>query len=347
MAKNRTVRAAAQPNVSSQKSLFGGASGRWATTQLKAARARGEALTAAVLRTADTLRHDEWKFFDQVIMEEALTRLVGVSDLIAAGLVKNVPNALGKMMFGYEKQSAMDAATTSLDGISRSANDRVESELFYLPLPITHKDFFLNLRALEASKDKGESLDTTQARLAGRAVAEQLENMLFNGLTGKFGGQQVYGYLNAPGLTSTGFGTGGDWGQTAKTGQNILDDVLTMITALQGNRMYGPYWIYVPTDAGIHLNNDFKANGDLTIRERIEAIEGVAAVRVADQLTTSNVVMVQATEDVVSWVQGEPIQTVQWDEYGGFELNFKAFAIGVPLVRDTLAGRSGIYRMTD
>jgi hypothetical protein len=43
--------------------------------------------------------------------------------------------------------------------------------------------------------------------------------------------------------------------------------------------------------------------------------------------------MKQDTVDVAAWVQGEPLQTVQWDEYGGFEINFKAFAIGVPLIR--------------
>lgn len=345
MAKNRTVRSAALPNVSNGKSLFSGSAGRWATSQLKAAAMAGKALSASVLRTADTLRHDEWKFFDQVILEEALIRLVGVSDLIAAGLTKTVPNALGKTVYGYEKLTNMDPATTSLDGISRTANDRVESELFQLPLPITHKDFFINLRTLAASRDKGESLDTTQARLAGRTVAEQLEYMLFNGGP-KFGSMSIPGYLTAPGVNTGSFVANGDWAQTAKTGQNILDDTLKMMTALQAARMYGPYWVYVPTDAGIHIENDFKANGDLTIRERLENIEGISAVRVADQLPAGHVLMVQATSDVVSWVQGEPIQTVQWDEYGGFELNFKAFAIGVPLVRDTMAGRSGIYHLS-
>lgn len=335
-----------QVMIDTGKSLFSGAAGRWATAQLKKAALEGRALSAAALRTADTLRHEEWKFFDEELVKEATIRLVGVADLISAGLVKNVPNALGKTVFGYEKLTDMDPATTSLDGISRTDNDRQEFEFNQLPLPITHKDFFINLRTLSASREKGESLDTTQVRTAGRVVSEQLENMLFNG--GKtFGSMPIYGYRTEPNRVATGFGAGGDWGQSAKTGAEMLADLITMLRGLQANRMFGPYWLYVPTDAGVNLENDFKANVSQTIRQRLESVEGILAVRVADQLPTSNVLLVQATQDVTCWVNGEPLQTVQWDEYGGFEINFKAFAIGVPLVRSDVAGRSGVYHMSD
>lgn len=325
--------------------LFGGQTGRWATQQLKAAALAGRALTAGVLRTLDTLRHEEWKFFDDAILAEAVIRLVGVADLIAAGNVKPVANALGKTVFGYEKATDLSAAITSLDGLSRTQNDRQEFQLNQLPLPITHKDFFINLRQLAASREKGESLDTMQVRTAGRVVAEQLENMLFNG-GATFGGLPIYGYRTEPSRNTGGFVTNGAWSAAAKTGANILEDVLKMMTGLQADRMYGPYWIYVPSDAGVKLEDDFKANVSQTIRQRLESISGIAGVRVADQMPTANVVMVQATPDVACWVQGESIQTVQWDEFGGFQLNFKAFAIGVPLVRADVQGRSGVYHMS-
>ena len=57
-------------------------------------------------------------------------------------------------------------ALTSLDGLTRSENDRQEFTPAYAPLPITHKDFFINLRALSASRERGEALDTSQARAA-------------------------------------------------------------------------------------------------------------------------------------------------------------------------------------
>lgn len=333
-------------NVDSGRQLFGGASGRWATSQIKRALMEGRNLSASELRTLDTLRHEEWKFFDDALVQEATIRLRGVADLIAAGLVKNVPNALGKSVFAYEKVTDMDAASVSLDGLGRTSNDKQEFSLNQMPLPIVHKDFFLNLRNLAASREKGEPLDTTMVRTAGRVVAEKMEYMLVNGGP-TFGGLPIYGYTTHPHRNTSGFGSNGDWAQSAKTGENILTDVQTMLTALAGDRMFGPYWIYVPVDAGVKLEGDFKANVSQTIRQRLESIDGIAGVRVLDQLATSNVLMVQATEDVAAWVNGENLQTIQWDEYGGFQINFKAFAIGAPLIRSDADGRSGIYHMTD
>jgi hypothetical protein len=48
----------------------------------------GSRAVGVALRTLDTLRHEEWKYFDDALVEEAVIRLVGVADLIAAGLVR-------------------------------------------------------------------------------------------------------------------------------------------------------------------------------------------------------------------------------------------------------------------
>lgn len=346
MAKNRSKAGIVAPNVSDARSLFGGTTGRWATSQLKKALSEGRALNAAALRTLDTLRKEDWQFFDDALVQEAVIRLVGVGDLMAAGLTRPVPNSLGKMVFGYEKVTDMDPATTSLDGLSRTPNDRQEFELSQIPLPITHKDFFINLRALAASKNSGEGLDTTQVRTAGRVVAEQLEKMLFQGGP-QFGSLPIYGYMTHPDrITSVNFDGSKAWGDPTKTGPSFLTDLLNALTALHANRMYGPYWVYVPADAGVILDNDYVptsgTNSTGTIRQRLEAVTNIKAIRVADQLPSGNVIIVQATQDVTCWVNGEQLQTVQWDEYGGFEINFKAFAIGVPLIRSDAAGRSGV-----
>jgi uncharacterized linocin/CFP29 family protein len=351
MSKRRITRAAASlPNVQEAKSLFSGSSGRWATSQLKAAALTGKALTAAALRTADTLRHEEWKFFDDVLVKAAVIRLIGVGDLLNAGLVRPVSNALGKTVFGYEKETDMSPANTSMDGISRTANDRAEFVPGFLPLPITHKDFFINLRTLSASREKGESLDTTQVGLAGRVVAEQLEKMLFQGGP-TFASMPIYGYMTAPNrVTSVTFDGGKNWGNATKTGASYLKDLLTAIAALKANRMFGPYWVYCPTDAEMNLESDYVPTGATaatgSIRARLEAVSSVAKLSVADSLPTGNLIVVQATPDVVSWVQGETLQTVQWDEYGGFEINFKAFAIGAPLIRADYSGKSGLCHVS-
>jgi uncharacterized linocin/CFP29 family protein len=327
--------------VSSGKELLSG--GAWATRMLKQGFQQGRALSASMLRTLDTLRHEEWKYFDEALVEEANIRLVGVADLLAKGFVRPVPNALGKMVFGYERVTNMDAAITSLDGLAQTPNDRQEFDLNQLPLPITHKDFFINLRELSASRERGEALDTTGARQSGRVVAEQLEYMLFQGGP-TFGGLKIYGYLTHPDRNLNSFDGGKHWGDSTKAGSSYLKDLLAMITKAQADRFYGPYTIYIPTDAGVVMDNDYNAGtaNIQSIRQRLMQVSAVSDIRVADQLPSANVVLKQDSVDVAAWVQGETLQTVQWDEYAGFKINFKAFAIGVPLIRSDAQGRSGI-----
>ncbi len=334
----------------SGKSLFSGSGGAWATGRLKAAALAGGKLTAEALRTLDTLRHEEWKFFDDVLINEALIRLVGVADLVNAGLTRPVPNALGKTIFGYEEVSFMDPAEVSMDGLSDSPNARQEFQVKYAPLPVTHKDFFIDLRVLAASRERGEPLDTTQVGVAGRVVAEEAERMLFQG--GKqFGSNQIYGYMTHPNRNKQAFDSGESWENTSKTGTSYMTDVTNVLTKLANQRMYGPFMIYVPKDAGITIQNDYVTTTvasviNKTIKERLESVQQIAGIRIADQLPSGNVVFVQMTGDVVQWVQGESLQTIQWDEYAGFKINFKAFQIAIPLIRADIQGRCGVAHLS-
>lgn len=325
--------------------------GKWAAEQfLKALEAGATVLSSSVLRSLDTLRKNEWEHLDDAILEEAVIRLRGVALLRSMGLVIPVPNALGRTMFQWEDMTDLNEAETSLSGVHQTENDAPDFELSQVPLAITHKDFNLNVRALMASRNAPgtEALDSTMARVAGRLVAEKLEKMLFQGGP-KFGGATIFGINNAPNKNHQQFSSSGElWDVAAHDGADILLDVLNMLKKLEAARMFGPYALFVCKEFGVKLQDDFKANSDLTIKQRLEQIDGInpsqggGGVVVADQMTANTVALVQMTRDVIAWVEGEPIQTVQWDAEGGFELNMKVWTIGVPLLRDTAASRSGV-----
>lgn len=331
--------------VESARMVFGSGSGRWATERLLAALARGQDLNAATLRDLDTLPRDAWIALDNAIVTSAATRLNAVADLLAADLVTPLPNALGRTVFGYEKMSDIDPATVSMDGMARSENDRSEFTFSAVPIPITHKDFFFNIRTIAASRLRGEPIDTTQAALAGRKVAEEIERMLLIG--GKtFAGMPIYGYTSHPNRNTVGFGTNGNWVQAAKTGENILADVLTLMAALEADKYYGPYWLYVSRNASTKLEGDYKAATDTTIRQRLSEVAGIERIAYLDMLPANTVLLIQPTADVVTLINGEEPQTVQWDVGGGMGINFKVFAIQVPLIRADAANNSGIAHMS-
>jgi len=214
-----------------------------------------------------------------------------------------------------------------------------------LPLPITHRDFYLNSRFLAASMTRGESLDTTNLRLAARKVSEKIEDTLFNGIPNyNFSGGQIFGYTTFPQRNTVTLGT--PWDNSGVDGEAILAQVLSMITAAHNDRMFGPYLIYVPTAYWIKLLEDFKTNSDKSIISRLMEIPTLTDIKVADFLTADNVLLIQMTQDVVDMVIAMQPSTVEWETQGGFQLNFKVLAIMVPRFKATDAGRSGIVHLS-
>jgi hypothetical protein len=298
-------------------------------------------MSANALRTNDTLRKDEWKHYDTALLKVAQERLIGVADLMGRGLTYSIANGLGKTVLEYEDVSQIEPAQMSMDAVTRGRNDRVEFDIKYLPLPVIHSDFQINIRVLNASRTTGESLDTTMAELASRMVSEKMEELLFTGSSSyTFGGGTIFGYTDEPNR-NTGSLTH-NWNASAATGSTILADLLNMKQASIDARHYGPWMVYIPTAYETVLDDDFKTNSDKSIRQRVGEITGIADVKVADKLTANNVIMVQMTSDVVRWVEGLPMQTVEWQTEGGMIFHFKVMTIAVPQIRADQEGNSGL-----
>lgn len=271
------------------------------------------------LRTNTLLRKDEWKAFDETVVRVQRQKLAGIADLQSRGLVRNL-GGLGVMIDEYERISDMTDAEQSMSGLARSQEDTPDFTLVSVPIPITHKDFRVNIRRLLASRQRGTTIDTYAAEIASRLVAEKLEDVLFNGgIT--VGGGTVYGYTNFPDRKT---GTlAAAW--TAASGVQIVDDVLNMIATLENNNYRGPYFLYVPVLYGAELRADYKAESERTYEERLMAIPEIAGIRTSAKLS-GGVVLVQMSSDVVDLSVGQDVATVEWSTDGGMSTNFKVMA---------------------
>jgi uncharacterized linocin/CFP29 family protein len=317
--------------VSSGNELFGGSMGK---------RLLASNFNVNSLRTNDVLLYDEWKEIDRVVLQAAQVRLRGVADLLGAGLTYNV-DGLRKTVLGYQDAGDIEAAELSMDGLTKSRRDRPTYTTSYLPLPIIHKDFAMSARELNETRAGNQPLDTTMATLSARMVAEKAEELLFLGSSSfTFGGGTIYGYTDHPNRNT--FTLSVQWDSSSATGETILQDVRDMKQAAINDRHYGPWIIYIPTNYETVMDDDFKANSDKTIRQRILEVEGVQDVRVSDKLTANEVIFVHLSADVVRMVEGLNITTVDWETEGGMQLNFKVMAILVPQIRADQNGRSGI-----
>jgi len=294
------------------------------------------------LRTNDVLRKDEWIHFDSALVPVARQRLVGVADLMSRGLKYSLPNAMGKTRLEWEEISDMDPAEISMSGVTPGRNDRADFDLASMPIPIIHKGFNLNIRALAASRDTGQPLDTTQAELATRLVAERIEGLLFSGVTISASNGNIDGYTTAV-HRNTGSVTA-SW--VSASGTQILGDLLSMLGVMDSNNMFGPYVLYIPRAVYVHLGDDFKTNSDVTIEERLKKIPEISAILPSSNLTGSNVILAQMTSDVVRMVDGIQPTIVHWETQGGMVLNFKIIAIMVPQIRQDYQNNSGIVHFS-
>ena len=133
------------------------------------------------------------------------------------------------------------------------------------------------------------------------------------------------------------------WG-SAPNQATTVQEVLEMRQQSIDNSYYGPWILYFSPAWGAYMDADYSANkGDNTLRERLEKIDGITAVKQADYLTgTKTMILVQQTSDVARIVNGMDITTVQWESHGGMQLNFKVMAILVPQLRDDYGNQTGI-----
>lgn len=290
------------------------------------------------LRTNGVLLRDEWKAFDNAIVDITRENLVAVAEVMNRGLIYNLPNALGSLTL--EWQEILDdlvEAEVSISGLNEATKDRISYGTRSMPIPIIHKEFFYNLRFLEAARRHGRAVETDHAQLAARKVSEKVEGALFNGINIAQSQGVIYGLLNHPDRNT---GSGVNFGTA--TGEQIVAQVIAMLGVQATNFMNGPFVLFIPLTAAAHLGDDYKANSDKTIWERLMALPLLSKIVATAKLTGTTVLLVQMTSDVVQMVDGMQPTMVEWETRGGFEFNFKVIAIWLPRVRSSGNKKSGI-----
>ena len=236
-------------------------------------------------------------------------------------------------------QSDIGPATVSMDGLRKGSSDRPQYDIGNLPLPLFHKDFSFSARQLAVSRN-GSPLDVTNADLAARKVAEEVEKMTLGTETYSFGGANIYGYTNYPKRLTA---TLTDPTDSGWDGATLVREVLAMKAQSRAARHYGPWDCLVSPDWDEHLDDDYsESKGDNTVRDRIGKIEGISRPTTVDFLTGYQIILVQRSANVARGVVGMDITTLQWPSQGGMEINFKVMGILVPQLRCDFNDRTGV-----
>lgn len=302
-------------------------------------------MSIAELRALSPLEENAQKLVDQAVVRVGLERLTVVADILGAGLRFPLADPLSVMEVQWEQISKTGGAQRTMSPEARGEYQAPDRNIKRVPIYITTDDFSVNIRTLRASQRIGTPIDTTLVEDATRRVNEALEDAMINGTSLVSGGYSTPGLINAPNVNTFHYGGGEAWDVAGHDGNDILTDVLGMIAVMQGDNMFGPYNLYVNTTYGNKLNDDFKANSDLTIMQRLEQINvGGRNLRVvvADRIPADNTILVQMTSDVVDIIDGQRPTVVPWASPSGMTLFWMVMAIVVPRVKDTYDGTSGI-----
>lgn len=279
----------------------------------------------------NTLREDQTREIDQTVTRVARRDLVAVSDL--ASLQVRLAKGVGATTYEFDRLSPVGEATQSMSILNLGDEDLVNFSRTAIPVPVTASKFRLDARQMAAGRDMGEAIDMVNVEEHTRSVAEKLEDTLVNGSSVVLGGNSLPGYTNFASRDTQSF-SGGHWDDlNAGARSAAVVDVLTMRAALRNDGFPGPYILYLPANFDEVLDDDYKAESDRTLRERLLSIDGVSQVKVLPQLSVDEALLVQMTRSVVSHAIGQQITTVTWDSMGGLATHWAILHVGTFALR--------------
>lgn len=284
---------------------------------------------------------------DNAVVKVGMERLTFAADIMAAGLTYNLNDPLSITQLAWNSSNRVGAAQRTMSPSARGENKLPAVLENRLPVYLTTDNFHLDIRTLRMSQRVGMPLDTTLIEQCTRSVNEAIEDAAINGAT-TIDGQdlQVAGYkapglVNAPNAATQAL-TAANWDATP-VAANILADVMSMMQKLRANKKYGPYRLYVNTDVGAYLDNDYvSAAPQNTIKERLLKLEGLQAIRTADLMPAAKVVLVQMTSDVIDMVVGQAPTVIPYTSLDGFTFHNLVMAIMIPRVRSDYDNKSGV-----
>lgn len=288
----------------------------------------GNASSEEMLAGNATLRKDEWERVDERVNAVMRERLTIADDLRSRGLVQ--PVSLGTILRVTERIEDFDSAELSFDGDTSPQRDRPSYLRDVRPIPVISKDFSISWRQLDASRQRGEPLDTTAAELAARKVRDKIQSLITLGHGAGPDGNSIPGLTNATNrLTVT---LSASW----TTSGTPIADVENCLETAYNNNLFGPFVLYVPKNWWAAIQGDYETSGgaviNRTIMERILAFTDIESIKPLDSLPDDEAVLVQMTRDVLDLSEAQAITTVQWQK-NPFVTNFRVLAVVGPHIK--------------
>lgn len=288
--------------------------------ELERNRQLDRALLYQTLVENGVLREDQTKEIDDAVVQVTGRSLVAVGDLEANGLTRPIAGGIGVTSLEYDRIGAVGPAAQHMSIIALGDRDRVTYGRTAVPVPATSSQFEMDARELAA----GGGVDLANVEAHSRAVAEKLELTLVCGSDIKLGQNGLFGYTNIECRHQVSF-TNGAWGNSGAT---PVADLNAGRQVLRDNGHTGPIIVYIAANLDTTLEEDFKAESDLTLRQRLLALDNISQIKVLPSLPDDEILMVTMTRDTVEMRTAQQITPITWDLYGGLLTRWAIIHVG-------------------
>lgn len=296
----------------------GGFHGNMAGQVLRSLAAAGAANPVAALKAYSPLPRDAQELIDNAIQRVGRENLVIYSDLYDSGLTFPLPQwlALTTVTAGRLGESG-HAQVGMVPGTTRGERQMVDLAEWSTPVFSIWDDWELDAKTLATADRANYPLDPTLAEGATRAVNEKLEDITLNGLKDSAGdnilvyGLPVYGLLNAPNANTYTYTGGVAWDNPAKTGGEIVADVINMIKTAEAAFYRGPWTLYISTAYGFKLALDYTTGYPGTILQRLQQLPGLT-IKVVDTLADDQTILMKKSTNVFDFMVGMLPTSFSW-----------------------------------
>lgn len=272
----------------------------------------------SVVTNDNFVPRDIYEYLNPVIREasEETQRVLG--PMGSLGLLTSRPGGLGVKKVTDEREGLLDEAGFNMEVQPQQDNNRLGYDEQSAAVPVASIDFSIGVRDMESFQD----VATRHTMKATRKILKLKESAIFNGAPNiKHDGATVYGLRTFPDR-NTALLTG-SW--NSLTGDQVLADVQAGIEVLTNKDKEGPYVLLIPVQYRKKLQEDFKANGDKILSQRITELDDVSAIIWTKRLADDEIVLMQAATNVFEIVDTVGITVVPWQVHPGL-LHFKVMS---------------------
>lgn len=230
---------------------------------------------------------DAWRRIDSRAQALARSRLPIFNRLAAAS---TIPVSIADLVNYYPQVGDSGDVLVSMDGRNTAKADAPVMKFVGTPVPILTSNARMGWRQMEVLKKGGSMLDTVSIANNQRKIAEKLEDMALNGLSGiNVDGNTIYGLRNLPSRNAFVHG----FTLSSATGAQWLTAIKQVIAQAMGDNQYGQVSIFVNQgDYTAADTTDYAANYSGTILQRLGTISQVKEIIPAASLPANEIIAI-------------------------------------------------------